>query len=469
MSSAAHVRQECIMMGPDYEHRPPADRAEPAQPAAPPDLSARRPRLLPYQHRAVCRPDRFTWNNWSRQTGKSFTFTLRRLIRGLHRRRNQILLSAGERQARELMLKVRQHCFLLAVACELRGAPFAAGMSLRRTEARLPNNVRIIALPANPMTARGFTADVFLDEFAMHHDDRAIWAALLPALLRGNGELDIASTPRGRGNVFHRLADNPRFVHTTLTLPQAIAQGLEADEAAIRDALADEALYRQEFLCEFDADDEAFLRHELIVACADPNLDRKPDQRRLADATCELYAGVDVGRVRDLTVIWLWQRDADAFVTRGVVELHQLPFDRQRQALDNVLCHRSVRRLCIDATGIGRQLAEDAARQYGAHRVEPIVFTPAVQSELASRLRVLAERGRLFIPADDRIHNDWHSLRRHVTSAGHVRYRATRSAFGHADRFWAAALGLHAADAPAGEGIEYESDASLNFARIGAW
>ena len=59
--------------------------------------------LLPYQQRAVERRARFTWNNWSRQVGKSFAFSLRRILRGMERHRNQIFLSAGERQSRELM------------------------------------------------------------------------------------------------------------------------------------------------------------------------------------------------------------------------------------------------------------------------------------------------------------------------------------------------------------------------------
>ncbi len=57
--------------------------------------------LLPYQHDAVFRSARFTWNCWARQTGKSFTFTLRRLVRALTRHRTQIILSAGERQSRD--------------------------------------------------------------------------------------------------------------------------------------------------------------------------------------------------------------------------------------------------------------------------------------------------------------------------------------------------------------------------------
>jgi hypothetical protein len=52
--------------------------------------------LLPYQRDAVFCGARFTWNCWARQTGKSFTFTLRRLVRALTRHRTQIILSASD-------------------------------------------------------------------------------------------------------------------------------------------------------------------------------------------------------------------------------------------------------------------------------------------------------------------------------------------------------------------------------------
>src|SRR5262245_22387423 len=129
--------------------------------------------LLPYQAAAVNSRAQYTWNCWARQTGKSFAFSLRRVLRGLLRRRNQIILSAGKRQSREVMAKVRMHCQALSAAMTLRGRDDFAGMKLRHLEATLPGGVRIIALPANPMTARGFSGDVLLDEFAMHADDAA--------------------------------------------------------------------------------------------------------------------------------------------------------------------------------------------------------------------------------------------------------------------------------------------------------
>ena len=210
--------------------------------------------LLPYQRQDVESDDRFRWCCWARQTGKSFTKSLRRLLRGLQRGRMQVLLSAGERQSAELMQKVRQHCQALAVGHEFLGDRFFKGTSFRQLEVARPNGVRIVGLPANPQTARGFTGDVLLDEFAMHASDRDIWAAMFPTILRGGGGhkshwwVDVASTPKGRKNVFFQLQSNERFSRSTVTLPLAIEQGLTVDLEDVRRSMGDEELFRQEFL-----------------------------------------------------------------------------------------------------------------------------------------------------------------------------------------------------------------------------
>lgn len=425
--------------------------------------------LLPYQREDVESTARFRWCCWSRQTGKSFTKSLRRLLRGLKRRRTQVLLSAGERQSAELMQKVRQHCQALKVAHDYTGHRFFENTGFRQLEVSLPNGVRIIGLPANPQTARGFTGDVLLDEFAMHAFDREIWAAMFPTILRGSGELDVASTPRGRKNVFCQLADNPQFAHSTVTLPQAIDQGLSLDLEEVRDSMGDEELFRQEFLCEFLDEATAFLTYEQIAACEDPTLPRETPVRMLEPYAADHYVGVDIGRRKDLTVVWVLERQGDTLVTRSVYELANEPFRRQYALLSEVLRLGSVRRCCLDGGGLGMQLAESAVEDFGAHRVEPITFTEAGKASLAGGLRVAVEDVRIRIPADDRIRNDWHSVERVVTPAGHIRFEASRCGGSHADRFWAAALAVHAAGTSAGGAVEWQGSGQVAFARHGAW
>lgn len=424
--------------------------------------------LLDYQREDVESDARFRWNCWSRQSGKSFTKSLRRILRGLKRQRTQIFLSAGERQSRELMQKARQHCQALKIATDFYDNRFFRDLSIKQLEIVLPRGVRIIGLPANPQTARGFTGDVFLDEFAMHAFDRDIWGAMFPTILRGEGELDIASTPKGKNNVFYQLRDNERFSTSVVTITDAIAQGLDADAEELRSAMGDDALYRQEFLCEFVDEATAFLTYDQIAGCADPTLALCESVAELSRESRELFIGVDIGRVRDLTVAWVLARQDDVLRTVGLFELSAQPFRVQFDLISELLSLRRVRRCCIDAGGLGMQLAEQAVERFGGHRVEAITFTAALKSQMASALRIAVEARRIRIPPDDRIRNDWHSVERTMTGSGHFRLAAPRREGSHADRFWAAALAVHAADVGGGQ-VESMTAGPLKFARSGTW
>ncbi|MGE9293532.1 MAG: hypothetical protein ACQKBW_07965 [Puniceicoccales bacterium] len=117
--------------------------------------------------------------------------------------------------------------------------------------------------------------------------------------------------------------------------------------------------------------------------------------------------------------------------------------------LDQLLALPRLRRCCIDQTGLGRQFAERAVERFGAHRVEGITFTAPVKEALAYPLRGAFESRTVRIPADKFIRADLRAVRREPTAAGHVRFTAERGPGGHADRFWALALALHAAKSPA--------------------
>jgi len=421
-------------------------------------------KLLKYQQDAVDNPARFTWSNWSRQTGKSFALSLRRLLRGaLERRRLQVLLSAGERQSRELMLKVQQHVRALNIVADYCENNFFEDTQFKQLELTLPNQVRVIALPANPNTARGFTGDAFLDEFAIHQHDREIWGALFATVTRGRGELDIGSTPKGKDNMFAALKDNPSFSHSTVTIYDAVRDGLDVDPEELRIALGDDEIWRQEFLCEFLDEATAFLTYQMIAACESdtlpPPIKIDGDDVSLAiEAIARLGAkqgkrslGHDVARGGiDRAVFWLTEQIGAALVTPLVVELKNCPFRRQRALLDAFLKEGQVDRVAIDSTGLGMQLAEDAVADYGAWRIDPVTFTLAVKDKLAGQLRIHVEDRSMLIPADQDIRNDWHSIKRTVTTGGMSRYLADRIKSGHADRFWAAGLAVDAGSADEG-------------------
>ena len=128
-----------------------------------------------------------------------------------------------------------------------------------------------------------------------------------------------------------------------------------------------------------------------------------------------------------------------------------MPFCKQEEILHEILSHKFFRRNCQDNTGIGMQMAENAQYKFGKFRVEGITFTNKIKEELAYNLRTEFENKTVFIPKRHEIREDLHSIRRLTTSAGNIRFDAERSDNGHADRFWALALALHAVNNSSGE------------------
>lgn len=333
------------------------------------------------------------------------------------------------------------------------------------------NGLRAHSMSSNPDAQAGKRGDRVLDEFALHPDPRKLYAIAYPGITWG-GNLEIFSTHRGSANFFNQLIQeirhkgNPKgFSLHRVTLQDALDEGFlsklqaklpadderqEMDEAAyfdfIKAGCPDEETFAQEYMCEPSDDASAFLSYELLDGCklrADDIWER--DLVELAMSPGPLYLGMDIARVEDLTVLWLVEKTAGLHIPRKIIAFKNTPFEEQERALYELMDLRTVRRACIDNTGIGRQLVERAQRRYGSHRVEAINFTLAVKEELAYPLRAAFEDRTTRIPDDAAIVSHHRSIRKETTAAGNVRFAAERTAQGHADYFWAHALALHAA------------------------
>lgn len=455
--------------------------------------------LYPYQRRWL--QDKSAVKLWvaSRQIGKSFALSLEAVTEAMEARCDNLILSSSERQAQEVMSKVRRH---LRVLGAMFNAEVVAGRQ-RREEIELSNGSRIISLPANPATVRGFSGHVYLDEFAFHTDSREIWRAMYPAVTRGY-RVRIASTPAGRHNLFYELARGTGDTgdiavataaadtgaaadHVSALISQhrtpihdAVADGLEVDVAALRKGIADPEAWAQEYECRFVDSATALLPYELIANCetlagcdlhgagadlmAGPEAQGAGRQMESASERMErggtYYLGLDVGRTHDLTVFWLLEKVGDVLWTRMVRELRDVPFSAQRTQLNALMeleaagGGHAIKRVCIDATGIGAQLAEEAAERFGS-RVEPVGFTQAVKEEMALRVRRAFEDRAIRVPAARGIREDLHSIMRTLTTSGNARFDAARGRGGHADRFWALALALESASNTGAAVVEY--------------
>ena len=111
--------------------------------------------------------------------------------------------------------------------------------------------------------------------------------------------------------------------------------------------------------------------------------------------------------------------------------------------LNQILALPQVTRVCLDASGLGMQLAERAHEKY-PWKAEPIMMTARLKEQMAYELRTAFEQKRLRIDADSDLRADLHSVNKEVTASGHARFDG-ESADSHCDRFWAKALRQHAA------------------------
>jgi phage FluMu gp28-like protein len=157
----------------------------------------------------------------------------------------------------------------------------------------------------------------------------------------------------------------------------------------------------------------------------------------------QLFLGVDVARRKDLCVLDLGEKIGDVVWDRLRLELQNRTFAEIKTTLYRLLRLPGLKRACIDATGLGMQIAEEAKTAFG-WKVEPVTFTAPVKEDLAFGLRTDFQDRKLRLASDDKLTADLRGIKKEVTSSGNIRF-AGESADSHCDRFWAKALRQHAA------------------------
>jgi hypothetical protein len=178
---------------------------------------------------------------WGRQTGKSYTLAAWAVDRLLTRPGFLVtVLSNSKTNGMEFNVQV-------AKVCEKLGQAFkSADLSPDKRYETMNCEIRIRVqgkvgrfkiLAANPRTARGFSGDLILDEFAFHEDSNAIWNAA-ESILSSNADYlcRIASTPNGKHNLFYRFCTNGYPV-LKVTRTDAYAQGCPIYDQVAREKI----------------------------------------------------------------------------------------------------------------------------------------------------------------------------------------------------------------------------------------
>jgi len=434
--------------------------------------------FLPYQERWIKDTSRLKLMEKARQIGLSWSTaypTVERTAKA-GAKWDQWVSSRDEIQARLFLDDCKMWAKVFQLAAEDLGeVVIDAAKKLTAHALRFATQRCIYSMSSNPDAQAGKRGGRVLDEFALLLDPRKMWSIAYPGLTWG-GLLEVISTHRGSRNFFNELIrevkekNNPKHISLhRVTLQDALDQGFlyklqqalpaDAEQQAmdekeyfdfIKAGCADEESFLQEYMCIPGDDDAAFLEYDLIASCEYPQSERwqilSPEDARPSQ---RLFGGLDIGRKRDLTVLWILELLGDVLYTRAVITLKNMRKSDQEKVLWPWIS--KLERTDVDYTGLGIGWGDDLQDKFGEYKIELITFSPKIKEELAYPVRGAMEDNKMRIPYDPDTRSDLRSVTKQATSAGNIRFTAERTEDGHADRFWALALAKHAASQEAYE------------------
>ena len=342
---------------------------------------------------------------------------------------------------------------------------------VRALSLQFKNGARINALSSNPSQFRSKGGKIVLDEFAHHKDQQRLWTAANASAMVWGYPIRILSTDNGVNCKFAKFAKDIEegrlkwALHIT-PIQKAVAQGLadvvkgrkltDKERAEylefLRQNAGDEITWLQEYCCKPVDEASALLSFEMIEKC------QQKTYKPLTEVTGDLYVGMDVARNGHLSVIAVIERLENIKFLRSLIVMKKTKWNVQEKILWDILAHPKMRRACIDATGIGDQLAERAQERFGKYRVEKNKFTAAFKEEIAMYLYTTVEDCNIRFENDPELTVDLHSMKRIVSASNVVRFDVDMSETdGHGDRFIAIALANHAAKTKKGVKAEGRS------------
>ncbi|MDI9349108.1 MAG: terminase family protein [Candidatus Symbiobacter sp.] len=405
--------------------------------------------LLPYQQNWIRDKSRHKIGMMARQCGKTFTATLEAvddcLEAEVNRQNNSwMILSRGQRQAEE-SIHAGAALHLTATKAVFKILDYKWDIAgINAHEIRFANGSKITALPATPDTARGFSRNVLLDEFAFHQHSRQIWQAVYPVISAGK-KIRVISTPNGKNNKFYDLmtANDKIWSRHQVDIYQAVSQGLPRQISELQAGIGDPEAWQQEYELAFLDGLGSWLSYDLISGCEHVDAGKT---EKYQGGPC--FLGWDIARRNDLTVFWVLELVGDVLWTRQVTEMRRQSFAAQKAQLHQIMTNYHIIRAAGDQTGIGEEPMEHAKTMYGELRVEGVIFSAARKLDMATIMRAAFEDRRLRIPLSPAIRADLHSVRSVVGPSGAPRLLADHDGGSHADRFWACALACTVAALP---------------------
>jgi hypothetical protein len=205
--------------------------------------------------------------NCSRQSGKSTCTAILAVHRAMWAPDSLILLiSPSLRQSKELFSKVVGFLKSLQPAVVLDED--------NKSSAALSNGSRIVSLPGDPKTIRGYSApSLILEDEAAFVDDE-VATALRPMLAVSRGQLILMSTPFGRRGHFFDTWQSGGDSWQRISVPASSCPRISPEFLKQERESMSEWRFKQEFECQFVETVDQIFSYDVIRAAFDA--DAKP-------------------------------------------------------------------------------------------------------------------------------------------------------------------------------------------------
>jgi phage FluMu gp28-like protein len=342
----------------------------------------------------------------------------------------------------------------------------------RETKLEFGNGSRIMALSSSTDAARGFTGNVYLDEWAFVPNAHDVWIAASKVIAVGELKLTMSSTARGQSG---------HYYETYETIQDAIRLGEESKWSfskvpwndcprltyeVIRDLCETEEEFQMEFNCVFVDETMTLFPYKLIddpAVCWDHleqyTLHAPPPLREDRGR----FIGIDFGRKDSETAIVMTERagkkkvsitriEDDKEITEEVEEniwfvryietMNDVPAPEQEKHIYRVYRTFRPNRVYCDQTSFGLPFVDHLQQGHliGPSVLDGVTFTSDVKERLIYNLKGMLEAGILIIPNNKRLKSQLHAIRAEEAPGG--RRKFSGKATGNDDLVWALALAV---------------------------
>jgi len=163
----------------------------------------------------------------------------------------------------------------------------------------------------------------------------------------------------------------------------------------------------------------------------------------------DYWAGLDLGKKHDYSVLALVRKDGDIFRLMGL-KIFPLGTEYTGEAgvvgFVRVLTKKlqTVHRILIDQTGVGESVVEEAKKSLPY--AEGIILSVPVKQDIMNYLKIMMQQKRFLIPYQLELANELNVERFQLTKAGQIQFSHPDGT--HDDRVWSVALAIFATRTP---------------------